>query len=892
MIDVTQPSADRSPDAARTAQPAAGYDLGDEIGRGGMGVVYRARDRGLDREVAVKLLLERYAPTSGTAARFLDEARITGRLQHPGIPAVYQVGTWGDGRPFLAMKLIKGQTLDALLTAEGHGPTRWLGAFESICHAVGYAHSRAVIHRDLKPQNVMVGSFGEVQVMDWGLAKVLVPGGEPSAQPQPAASVATFAASEIRPLRDSDGTLTQAGSVLGTPAYMPPEQAAGETDKIDRRADVFGLGSILCMMLTGKPPYEGVSAESVRLDAMRGKTDAAFRRLDECGAEPDVVSLCKRCLAFEPADRPADADAVAKEIARIRAAADDRARQAELAQTRAEVQVAEQRKRRRVIEWAAAAVAVVFAGGLTAALWQAKVATREAFDAEVARDDAVKERERADAARIAADAQRTRADARLGVAADAIARTITRVGEPLWATRPELQAERRATLESAIAFLNGLGEEDRKAPAVRAQLARAHLLLAAALMALSEYDRSETVLATAGALFDGLVAEFPRDPVYHRGRIEVIVFQGHTAALRGKTADALATYERAHKLAEETVALDPVSEESQVTLADIKSSLAQFFSFQNPGRSAVYHAEALKIGEALRASRPTSYRGTLVVLTSLVNLGAADTSTGRLRDALARFDRAGALFEELDRLTPTSARAVELAGITRAALATNRGAVLFRTGKRDEGLAGVRDGLRQINQLLTIQPKSFPLRVHKLQYAVLFAEMLTRARRFTDAEAAFAEVEREQKALLRDTPTAAWLNEFGSMQRSNFLVEQARAGQTGAVERGAAELLAPGRGSASVPTIRYNVACAFAQLVEFGPADQREAHATRAVGLLAEVFAARYFAVPGNNAHLDADTDLDPLRERADFRAFMADVRKKHPLPPAVAPPPRPKPEK
>src|SRR5262245_58160134 len=153
-----------------------GYELRDEIGRGGMGVVYRARDAALDRDVAVKLLSDRYPADSPAAQRFLSEARITGQLQHPGIPAVHQVGTLADGRPFLAMKLIQGSTLEAILK---HRPDlsadrgRLLAIFEAVCQAVGYAHAHHVIHRDLKPANVMVGTFGEVQVMDWGLAKVL-----------------------------------------------------------------------------------------------------------------------------------------------------------------------------------------------------------------------------------------------------------------------------------------------------------------------------------------------------------------------------------------------------------------------------------------------------------------------------------------------------------------------------------------------------------------------------------------------------------------------------------------------------------------------------------------------------------------------------------------------
>ncbi len=213
-----------------------GYELLDEIGHGGMGVVYRARDTGLDRDVAVKLLSERYAPDSVPAQRFLSEARITGQLQHPGIPAVHQVGTLADGRPFLAMKLIKGSTLETILKywpdpSADRGPAAGgLAIFEAVCQAVGYAHAHRVIHRDLKPANVMVGAFGEVQVMDWGLAKVLGEGSPGAADALSADE--TQAWTQVSPAPAS-GSHTQAGSLVGTPAFIPPEQALGEIEKVN-----------------------------------------------------------------------------------------------------------------------------------------------------------------------------------------------------------------------------------------------------------------------------------------------------------------------------------------------------------------------------------------------------------------------------------------------------------------------------------------------------------------------------------------------------------------------------------------------------------------------------------------------------------------------------------
>jgi serine/threonine-protein kinase len=337
--------------------PAGRYELLEEIARGGMGAVVRARDRTLDREVAVKVLQERFNSASVMARRFLDEARIAGQLQHPGIPPVHDLGTLPDGRPFLAMKLIKGRTLDALLRDRPDQTAdrgRFLAAFEQVCQAVAYAHAHSVIHRDLKPSNVMVGAFGEVQVMDWGLAKVLA--GRPEATPESPSDSDERLATEIRSGRDEDGSETQAGSVLGTPGYMAPEQAVGAIDQIDARSDVFGLGAVLAVVLTGRPPFVADSAEEARVLAARGKLDDCLARLDACGAEPGLIALCRRCLSPERDDRPADAGAVAAAVAGLRAEAEERARRAELERVRAEAEARAQRQKRGAQLAAAAGV--------------------------------------------------------------------------------------------------------------------------------------------------------------------------------------------------------------------------------------------------------------------------------------------------------------------------------------------------------------------------------------------------------------------------------------------------------------------------------------------------------------------------------------------------------
>jgi serine/threonine-protein kinase len=441
----------------------------EEIGRGGMGVIFKARDVDLQRVVAVKILSERYSPNSAAALRFIDEGRITGQLQHPGIPAVHQAGQLPDGRPFLAMKLIRGRTLDdhlkdlwsehpsvgdaGVMTDRTGLPTadrgRFVAIFEQICQAVSYAHAHQVIHRDLKPSNVMVGSFNEVQVMDWGLAKLLSGASE---EPTENRAEAELERTEIRTTRDSR-SYTEAGSLLGTPAYMPPEQAAGSIERIDERADVFGLGAILCAVLTGRPPYTGDDGETVRLKAIQGKTAEAFTRLEACGAEPGLIALCKRCLATDPKERPRNAGEVARDVEELRSAAEDRAKRAELDRAAANVRIGEERKRRRTQLVLAGVVLAAAGGAAVAGLWYER--QRAASDA----DRAARRARTASGVTAALEDARIRLDegwnltndpSRMRVstahAEDAVRRAegLVETGEPDDATRAEVSAARSA----------------------------------------------------------------------------------------------------------------------------------------------------------------------------------------------------------------------------------------------------------------------------------------------------------------------------------------------------------------------------------------------------------------------------------------------------------------
>jgi len=352
------------PRADEHAMAPPGFEFLEVVGRGGMGIVYRARDLALNRDVAVKLLQDRYHTDSPAAKRFVEEAQITGQLQHPGVPAVHQVGILADGRPFLAMKLIEGHTLAEILADKSIASGRLWTAFEHLCQTVGYAHAHGVIHRDLKPANVMVGAFGEIQVMDWGLAKILGKANANDRSKSDATGTNSFQIRTPNHAEASDRSTTQAGSILGTPAYMAPEQARGEVDQVDERADVFGLGAILSVMLTKQPPFVSSEGRSSLERAAAGDLDDAFARLGACEGDPELIALCKRCLAADPSSRPRNGGEVATAVARLREAADERAKQAELDRARSEAAAAEQRKRQRIKLALTCAIGLMLAGAI------------------------------------------------------------------------------------------------------------------------------------------------------------------------------------------------------------------------------------------------------------------------------------------------------------------------------------------------------------------------------------------------------------------------------------------------------------------------------------------------------------------------------------------------
>jgi tetratricopeptide (TPR) repeat protein/tRNA A-37 threonylcarbamoyl transferase component Bud32 len=892
------------------------YQLQGEIARGGMGIIYRATDTVLGREVAVKVLQEKYTPESVAAVRFFGEARITGQLQHPSIPPVHDLGTLADGRPFLAMKLIKGQTLEELLKA-GFDPSaergRFVAAFEQICQALAYAHSRGVIHRDLKPSNVMVGAFGEIQVMDWGLAKVL---GDESQANVDALSAEHTRASTRQSAAES-GSQTQDGSLVGTPAFIAPEQAVGQVERVNERSDVFGLGAILAVILTGEPPYVGETFESVRVQAVRGKLEDCFARLDASGAEPELVALAKKCLAYEPADRPKDAGAVAQAVDRLRAAADERARRAELERVRLEgeqataaARAAELRKRRLLALGAVAALAVATVGGLTAVL-------------------AVQRRANADLAAKNAElaGEQAKVQARFEVAQKAIALFHTGVSEDALLKNPEFKELRTKLLKEAAGFYADLekllaGQTDAKS---RKALAAAYFELGEltdkigtkpdalsvhrkALAARRELAAAkgvdlETRLDVARSLrAEGILLYYTGDPSgalraweEQRDIATALEAESATSAVRavlarsqntiavllmetGKPAEALQAFQKALSIQQKLADANPAVTGYQYDMALSYNNIGTVLVRTGKPKEALaaWH-KALAINQKLADANPTSAEFQSALAGTHNNIVELLSQTGRSAEVLQAHQKALAIRQKLADANPAVAEFQSAVAASHSSI----GYLLSQTGRLAEAQQAHQKALAIRQRLADANPAVTKYQRATAQSHNLLGRLLARQQRFAEAfitlDAGLAVRQKLAKADPKNTEYATDLG-YSYAYRGWALIrsEYADGGSKAAGDlRQAVELWS--RASAPNTETRFERSRALAILAGLGleaksgvTKSEAARFADLAVAALRDAFHAGW-----NQRFELKEPDFDALRSREDFQKLVADVAAK-----------------
>jgi WD40 repeat protein/serine/threonine protein kinase len=309
------------------------YALKTEVGRGGMGAVMRVWDEDLRRHLAMKVVLPEGSLTAAPRpaasdprrlGRFFEEAQITAQLDHPGIVPVHELGLTNDGRVYFTMKLVQGRDLQTIFDLsragqEGWSPTRAVGVLLKVCEAMGYAHHKGVVHRDLKPANIMVGGWGEVYVMDWGLARVLGRQDShdlrPDVERRAPGSEIRSARDEVRESDTDSPLLTADGTVLGTPAYMPPEQAAGKIEEVNARSDVYAVGAMLYHLLAGHPPYlhgKPLPRRALLLAVLQGPPPS-LHRIDPT-VQPELAAICEKAMAREIGARYATMGDLAEDL--------------------------------------------------------------------------------------------------------------------------------------------------------------------------------------------------------------------------------------------------------------------------------------------------------------------------------------------------------------------------------------------------------------------------------------------------------------------------------------------------------------------------------------------------------------------------------------------------
>jgi tetratricopeptide (TPR) repeat protein/tRNA A-37 threonylcarbamoyl transferase component Bud32 len=639
---------DPAPDAADpfvTLPPPAvrswRYTLSHLQAEGGLGKVWVACDRDLNREVALKEIRPDQALHPIARSRFLKEAQVTGQLEHPNIVPVYELSRRPeDDQPFYTMRLIRGRTLRQAI-AEYHQRRRegqadpldfqkLLGAFIAVGHAIEYAHARGVVHRDLKPSNVMVGSFGEVIVLDWGLAK-------------------TIEASAIR-ISDEAGTPPTMGQ-MGTPAYMAPEQVEASQDRIDARTDVYGLGAILFEIVTGRPPHAGRSSAEVLRKILDSGTPRA--RAVEPTAPRPLEAICARAMAKEPADRYSSAAKLADDVQRW--IADE------------PVSVYRDSLPTRFVRWSRRHVRL--ASGLATSLATAVVA--------VSLVAVLVNRERA-----RTEAQRVRAEGNFHLALDAADRMLTEVGDVDLADVPQMEPVRRRLLALARESYARFLAQRADAAEVRAGAGHAEGRLGNILEMLGEYAASERAYRRSIELLASLASGAPGTAAYARDLAYAYHGRGVLRKRENRLREAEADLAEAIRL-RRALARATFSEEDRRALADSRYQLGTVLA-RLPGRrheQEQAYREAIETQSASVAWSGARSEDRVALGRYLNNLGML-LAPDRPDEAEARFKEALQIEQSLVKESPG------LPGprwqLGRAA--NNLGTLLVKDdGRRDEG---------------------------------------------------------------------------------------------------------------------------------------------------------------------------------------------------------------
>jgi tetratricopeptide (TPR) repeat protein len=545
-----------------------GYELVEEIGRGGMGVVYKARQIALNRIVALKMILAGRDASGAELERFRVEAEAAARISHPNIVRIYDVGV-AEGRPYLSLEYVDGGSLQKKLAA---GPLPFREAAELACTlalAVQDAHQQGVVHRDLKPDNVLLTCGGVPKISDFGLAK-----------------------------QQEDGAAgqTRSGAVLGTPAYMSPEQAAGDKTAIGPATDIYSLGVLLYEMLTGRPPFQAGNMIEV-LSAIRNDDPLAPHRLT-ARLPRDLDTICLKCLVKDPGHRYESAAALTADLRRFLDGEPILARRIGVAG-----QTWRWCRRKPLVAALLAALAIVFAGGLAGVTWQWQRAEELAEVAHNDRDAANRRRTEAVLERNRARAEQDRAEAHY-LRARQVLDQLTQLGVEL-SNRSGMGDTSRKILEQALTFYEGFLQERSADPSVQLETGRACQRAALINQQLGQFDPAERILRRGVEILDELIAQEPDNADARKSLADCLVNLAFVLRHNGRLAASLETYDRTVAILEDLSRRDPNRRAYAVALGNALVNQAVVFRMADrPDDAARAFIRAIAIEEPLLAADP------------------------------------------------------------------------------------------------------------------------------------------------------------------------------------------------------------------------------------------------------------------------------------------------
>lgn len=595
-----------------------GFQILEELGRGGMGVVYKVRQLSLKRVVALKRILPGNQVDAADLARFRTEAEAIARLQHPNIVQIYEIGEH-QGLPYFSLEYCGGGNLKTLLDDAPFTPMQAARCVETLARAMAVAHRERIIHRDLKPQNVLRTEAGAFKIGDFGLAKKL----------------------------DDDSSMTRAGAVMGTPSYMAPEQARGEVEQVGVLADVYALGAILYETLTGHPPFRSATTVETLLQVIQ--QEPVPPRALQPKTPRDLETICLKCLHKDPAQRYASAEELAEELSRFQQGLQIVARPAGV--------LVRTWKWSRRHPTAVALLATIVLGLLTlvGVVAAYNVSLREE------RDEANNQRANAETQRIQAEKnldeatkQRLRANANLARALAAVDQMLTEVAEGQLATEPRMEEKRKALLDKALQFYQAFFREGQSDPKLRVEVAAAHLRYGDVLRWLSKDQDALKQYAAALDHFGPTPPDPVRQPELVHKLARVHIGRGESLRMVRQSTEAMAAQKQARDLLADLCQRWPDEATYATDLALSHNNLGILHA--KAGEWALAEAayrDAVQLLEQLAKRSPDQAMCREEWARVLLNLGPVLRRREKLDEAGQAYRQAISLLEQLLKKTPS-----------------------------------------------------------------------------------------------------------------------------------------------------------------------------------------------------------------------------------------------